>query len=314
MKIIVTGGDGLVGRSLYTLTNDSQLKHEFIYLNKKDCDLRNDLHVDKLFNYYKPDIVIHLAAKVGGLFFNIDSNYNMFIDNNKINTNILEACKKYNIKRLINILSTCIYPDNTTYPLSSKNILNGKPHDSNSGYSHAKRFLYIGSQLLTNISDIHIVNLTPTNLYGFNDNFNLTSSHVLPALIHKTYIAKNNNSNLIIKGNGESLRQFVFSNDLAVIILFFIDCVLEKQFNELIIGPPIEHEISIKNLVNNIVSQFNFKGNVIYDTHYNNGQLKKTVDSTELLRYMPDFKFTPLDIGLKYTIKFFIENYNSLRV
>lgn len=336
MKVLITGGTGLVGCSIKELINSISSENEYIFLSSKETDLRNDQAVDNLFNEHKPEIVVHLAARVGGLYANMDSNYRMLIDNLKINTNILESCDKYKVKRLINILSTCIFPEdneynNLIYPLSSNQILNGKPHDSNSGYAHAKRMLYVGSKSLTNTSDIEIINLIPTNLVGKHDNYNIHRSHVIPGLIHKTFIAKNNFENhlckshdslnsignigckLIIKGSGEAKRQFLYVDDFAKVILHFINCTLLKQCNSLIVSPPKEQEITIKQLVNKIVKIFDFKGKVIYDTDYPDGQHLKTTDSNELLKFIPNFEFTQLDTSLKNTINYFIENYETVR-
>lgn len=330
MRILISGGSGLVGSSIKNIVKENN-DNEYIFLSSKECDLRNEVSVDTFFNECKPDIVIHLANVVAGLYGNINNNYKMLVDNVKINTNILEACKKYKIKRLINILSTCVFGNDLNYPLTSNQMYDKIPDSSNEGYSVSKRFLDTGSKLLTKCSKLQVVNIIPTNLYGLNDNFNLHDGHVLPALIHKCFIAKKNleerlckstdsfNSigntycKLIIKGLGKSLRQFVLSDDLAKIILHFIDCKLEKQFNQLIVGPPVKDEISIKELVNKIVKIFDFNGEIIYDSNFQEGQRKKTVDDSELLAYIPDFKFTPLETGLKKTIDYFIDNYDTVR-
>lgn len=317
-RVLITGASGLVGSSIKSMVKGND-DYEYIFLSSKECDLRNEVLVDTFFNQCKPDIVIHLANVVAGLYGNISNNYKMLVDNVKINTNILEACKKYKIKRLINILSTCVFGNDLNYPLTSKQMYDKIPDSSNEGYSVSKRFLDTGSKLLTRCSDIEIVSLIPTNLYGCADNFNLHNSHVIPGLIMKTYIAKKNlennldDSKLIIKGDGSSFRQFVFSNDLAKIILHFINCKLDKKFNQLIVGPPIEDEITIKDLVNKIVKEFDFNGEILYDSNFSNGQHKKTVSNDELLAYIPDFKFTSLETGLKKTITYFIENYNTVR-
>lgn len=318
MKVLVTGGSGLVGSSIKELVNlQGTLPFidvfGFIFLNSKDCDFRNEQQVDDLFNLNKPEIVIHLAAKVAGLYGNISNNYTMLVDNIKINTNVLEACRKYKIKRLINILSSCVFPASCRLPLTSDQIDLGPPHNSNEGYSFSKRILSTGSKLLSKSLETEVVNLIPTNLAGKYDNFNLSDGHVLPVLIAKTYLAQKNNKPLIIKGLGESYRQFVFSTDFAKIILHFVNCILPQQFNQLIVGPPVEDEITIKELVNKIVKEFDFNGPVVYDSSFPEGQFKKTVSSDELLAYIPNFKFTPLDVYLKETIKYFIENYETVR-
>lgn len=319
MIILVTGGSGLIGQSIKDLVVNNH-DNEYIFTNSTECDLKTQLQVEILFEKYKPDIVIHLAARVAGLYGNLSSNYSMLIDNIKINTNILEACEKYKVKRLINISSTCVFGNDLQYPLTSNQLYDKVPDKSNEGYSYSKRLLHTGSKLLSTCSGIEIINLIPTNLYGYNDNFNLYNSHVIPGLIMKTFLAKKNlehnlenECDLIIKGRGKSKRQFVFSNDFAKIIVHFVDCELNKQFNELIVGPPIHDEISIKELVNKIVKEFKFNGKIIYDSNFPEGQHKKTVSDNELLAYIPNFKFTSLEDGLKKTIGFFIANYSNVR-
>jgi GDP-L-fucose synthase len=320
MIVLITGGSGLVGKSIQSLVKKLDLDEldDYIFLSSSDCDLRRSEDVEKLFIKHTPDIVVHLASLVAGLYGNMDNNYRFLIDNIKINTNILECCNKFNVKRLINILSTCVFPEQNehnklVYPLTSNQILNGRPHPSNSGYAHSKRILHIGSKLLTNTSEIEIVNLIPTNLYGKHDNYNLHKSHVIPGLIHKIYLAKENETNLIIKGSGYAKRQFVYVDDFANIILHFVTCKLEKHFNALVVSPPKEDEITIKELVRHLVRIFNFDGKIIYDSDYPDGQDIKTADSCELLEYMPTFQFTSLDTGLHKTINHFIQNYDIVR-
>lgn len=310
-KVLVTGGHGLVGSAIQNLIKDKTI--EFVFLSRKECDLRNLTECKTFFAKGKFDIVIHLANVVGGLYKNMSNNYSILIDNTNMNTNILECCRTYNIKRLINCLSTCVFGNDLKYPLTSNQMYDKNPDCSNEGYSVSKRLLDTGSKLLSKYNNIEIVNLIPTNLYGFGDNWNLHDSHVIPGLIEKTHLANKKCGNLIIKGTGEAKRQFVFADDLGRIILHFVNCELDKHFNQLIVGPPIKDEITIKQLVNKITTIFDFKEPVIYDIDYSDGQLKKTVDSSELLKYIPNFKFTSLDDGLKQTIEHFLTNYNTLR-
>lgn len=320
MLVLVTGASGLVGQSIQHIIkqNSNNTEYDYVFLSSKDCDLRDSLQVEDIFNKYNPDIVVHLASLVAGLYGNMDNNYKFLIDNIKINTNILECCNKFNVKRLINILSTCVFPENNeynnlVYPLTSNQILNGRPHPSNSGYAHSKRILHIGSKLLTNTSNIEIVNLIPTNLYGKHDNYHLQKSHVVPGLIHKIYLAQQNETNLIIKGSGNAKRQFVYVDDFANIILHFVNCSLYKPFNVLIVSPPKEEEITIKTLVKKLTDIFEFDGKIIFDTDYPDGQDIKTADSNELLEYIPNFKFTKIDEGLEQTINHFVQNYPNVR-
>ena len=312
MKILVTGGTGLVGNALISKLVESA--DDVLYVRSKDCDLREAIHVDNVFKKFQPDVVVHLANVVGGLYANMDNNYTFLVDNLKINTNILENCKKYSVKRLINILSTCVFPDKgIVTPLTSDQMLNGEPHFSNTGYAHSKRFMYIASRLLSQTSDTRVVNLTPTNLYGKNDNYNLIDSHVIPAIIHKTYLAHKKNNILFIKGSGKALRQFLYAEDFANVIYQYIYKDLSDDCTTMIVSPPSASEVSIRDLVKVIVTEIGFEGRVIYDPEYSDGQMSKTTDSNELLHHLPHFHFTDLQQGLKETIKHFVENYENVR-
>jgi GDP-L-fucose synthase len=319
LKILVTGGYGLVGKSLQKVVKDRELKHEFYFLSRQDCDLRDTKQTINWFTQYKPDIVVHLASRVGGVYDNINGNYNYLIDNARININVVDACEKTNVQLLINILSTCIFPnENIHYPLTSDQLHNGLPHDSNIGYAYSKRILHLASHLLLEKQNIKVVNLTPTNLYGDYDNYNLQSSHVIPGLIHKTAIAKMTNTNLCVYGTGKAMRQFLYVDDLSNVILEFIGLHTSGFLSEYeiscIVSPPESSEISIRSLIQEICRIFNFTGEIEYDTSYSDGQYKKTASSDELARYLPKFKFTSITTGLENTIKFFNENKENLRL
>jgi GDP-L-fucose synthase len=314
MKILVTGSNGLVGKSLQKIVNSINenedvissggIQHEYYFLTRKDCNLIDVNEVNSTFEKINPDIVVHLASMVGGVYENINNNYNMFINNIRINTNIVDACNKYNVKKLINILSTCVFPDqNVTYPLTADQIHNGPPHSSNNGYAFSKRALHFGASLLKNTT---VINLIPTNLYGEHDNYEINKAHVIPALIHKTLLAKTNNTTLQINGTGNALRQFLYVDDLSKIICSHINS--DNKSCDFMVSPPESHEISIKELVNKIVNIFNFKGEIQYDTKASDGQIKKTTVSDI------DYSFTDINTGLINTIHFFKTNYNNLRI
>jgi GDP-L-fucose synthase len=315
MKVLVTGGYGLVGKSLQKIVKSKDnLVDDFFFLSRQDCDLRNTQDVYNTFEKIKPDIVVHLASCVGGVYENMLNNYNYLLDNSRLNLNIIDACNKYGIKRLINILSTCIFPDKgIVYPLTSDQLHNGLPHDSNIGYAYSKRILHLTSELLANRSEnFKVINLTPTNLYGCNDNYNLERSHVIPGLIHKTYNCKKENTPLKINGSGKAIRQFVNVDDLSRIIYKFIYLDVSDNSISVVVSPPESDEISISELVNEICKCFDYY-NFYYDSSFSDGQLKKTASNSELLKYLPDFKFIPLNVGLQKTIEFFINNYSLIR-
>ena len=303
MKVLITGSNGLLGKSLQKIIQQNQDNNDYYFLTRKDCNLINSDEVYNTFEKINPDVVIHLASMVGGVYENMNNNYNMFINNVRINTNIVDACDRFKVKKLINILSSCVFPDkNVTYPLTADQIHNGPPHGSNSGYAFSKRILHFGSSLLKETS---VINLIPTNLYGEHDNYIIEKAHVIPALIHKTYLAKKNNTELKINGTGNALRQFLFIDDLSSIIYNHINT--EKISGDFMISPQESHEISIKQIVNKIVNLLDFKGDIVYDTSASDGQLKKTTTSDI------DYNFTTIDAGLLFTINYFQTHYETLR-
>lgn len=305
MKILITGSSGLLGQNLkkYISHNNSY------FITSKDVDLREKSQVQNLFNNYKPTHVINLAAYVGGLYKNEKQNVEFFNNNMLINLNIMDCCYKYGVTKLVSILSTCIFPNNITYPIEENMLHNGPPHNSNIGYSYAKRMVDIMTKLYNLEKNTNFISIIPGNLYGPHDNFNIEDGHVIPALIHKCFIAKQNNTNFEICGSGLALRQFTYADDLAKAIIWAID---NYNSSEPIIVSNL-NEISIHNLVDIISKELNFKGKIIYDITKNDGQYKKTISNNLFISKNPNFKFTNLNTGIKNTIEWFIENYNYCR-
>jgi GDP-L-fucose synthase len=318
VSVLVTGGQGLVGKALQeVIYTDTRSNIKYWFLSRSECDLADEHQVEQLFCNIKPNIVVHLAAKVGGVYDNLNNNYEFFIVNNKINTNVLEACRRYKVERLVNVLSTCIFPaKGITYPLTSDQLHNMPPHYSNIGYSYAKRMLHVGSELLSKQTGMDVINVIPTNLYGKDDNYNLESAHVLPALIHKAYLAKKAGLPLHIKGDGTACRQFLFANDLAKVIKHFAENKCTRDDNRqvsCIVAPPASHEIRISDVVRLITTCLNFNGKIVYETQEENGQLRKTVNDQEIRKYIPDVQFTSLNRGLSETCEYFISNFCNVR-
>ena len=177
MIILVTGGSGLVGNAIRTFLNSihknhKHHKHQWIFIGSKDCDLRDYNKTLQFVSDLKPDIIIHLAACVGGLYKNINYRKQMFEDNFLINFNILKISFELSIKRVISCLSTCVFPDDVTYPITEDNLHNGEPHSSNYPYAYSKRFLEIQSRIYNELGG-NFLCVIPTNLYGLFDNFSL---------------------------------------------------------------------------------------------------------------------------------------------
>ena len=309
MKVLVTGGSGLVAYGLQKIKES--FHHEFIFLSSKDCDLTNYDETKKLFIVHKPEYVIHLAAFVGGLFKNMNYKVDMFEKNAMINYNVLKCCHDYKVKKVISCLSTCIFPDKTTYPINETMLHNGPPHSSNDAYAFAKRMLEIHSKAYQEQYNDNFICVIPTNIYGENDNYHLENAHVIPALIHKCYLAKKENNEFIVCGSGKPLRQFIYAQDLAELIMWTLEEYHEKE--SLILSVNEKEEISIREVATLIAREFNYEQRMRFDTSFADGQFKKTADNSKLMKYIPTFEFTSMKNGLQKSIQWFCQNYESCR-
>jgi len=296
VTVLVTGGTGLVGSAIRELDNS------FIFVNSSINLISFDA-CDKLFKQVTPTHVIHLAACVGGLYKNMTQKVQMIEDNILINTNVLKCAKKYNVEKLIACLSTCIFPDGLVGKINESMLHDGPPHPSNEGYSYAKRLLECQCRAYNEQYKTNFMCIIPTNIYGPNDNFNLQDSHVIPALIHNCYLANLNNKPFIVKGTGNPLRQFIYSKDLAKLILLILH---DDTTNNSILSP--SEEYTIRDVAELIAKEFNVT-NIKYDTSFSDGQYRKTVDNSKMIK----FEFTPINIGISETINWFNTNYETCR-
>jgi GDP-L-fucose synthase len=297
-KLLVTGGNGLVGSEINC---DIKVGREF--------DLRNSLESDKLIETYKPTHLIHCAGKVAGLGGNMNYMGEYFYDNLMINTNIIESCRKNNVDKLLVFSSTCVFPDNVEYPLTEDKIHLGPPHITNYGYAYAKRMADIQIRAYNQQYNTKYFSVIPCNMYGPNDNYNIENSHVIPSLIHKVYLAKKNNTDVSVWGSGKSLREFIYSKDVANISEKLIDIYNDDK--PIIISN--SNEVSIEEIMVTICDIFNFKNNIIFDTSKPEGQFRKPSDNTYLKSIIGDYEFTSLRKGLEETIEYFNINYNKIR-
>lgn len=310
--VLVTGGTGLVGSAIRKVVEqEGRSDEKFIFLSSKDVDLTNKEATLAFFKLHKPTHVIHLAALVGGLFKNLRQNLDFFRTNCLINDNVLSASYETGVKKVVSCLSTCIFPDKTTYPIDETMVHNGPPHNSNFGYSYAKRMIDVLNRGYADQHGIKYTSVIPTNVFGPHDNFNIDDGHVLPGLIHKVYKAKESGTPLTIWGSGTPLRQFIFSLDLAKLFLWVL-----RDYDEvdpIILSVDEKDEISIKEAAEAVVRSMDFKGEVIYDTTKSDGQFKKTASNLKLRKYLPDFQFTPFEQAVKESCDWFVNNYEIAR-
>ncbi|THD20470.1 Gdp-l-fucose synthetase protein [Fasciola hepatica] len=237
--ILVTGGSGLVGQGIrlalenpeYNLRRENE---HWVFASSKDVNLTDAKATQQYFEQIRPTHVIHLAAKVGGLFANMSGNLEFFRQNVHINDNVLASSFSVGVRKLISCLSTCIFPDRTTYPIDETMIHNGPPHDSNFGYSYAKRMIDVLNRAYAEKYEVVYTSVIPTNVFGPFDNFNIEQGHVLPE----------RNQPLVVWGSGAPLRQFIYSIDLGRLIVWAL-----REYNDIspiILSVPEDQEISIR--------------------------------------------------------------------
>ena len=189
MRILVTGATGLVGKAVQQMVKSERTKGEWTFVNSKDCNLLMVHQVEELFAKIQPTHVLHLAAKVGGLFANMKFKADFLHENNLMNDNVLSTAAKYQCK-VVSCLSTCIFPADVEYPLTEDKIHDGPPHKSNFGYAYAKRMIDVYNKMYNEQFGLTFTSVVPTNIFGPHDNYDLYDAHVIPALIHKCYLAK----------------------------------------------------------------------------------------------------------------------------
>jgi GDP-L-fucose synthase len=300
-KILVTGGNGLVGSQF--------IGDDYIKFGSKEYNLIDPVFANLMLRINKPKSVIHCAGKVGGVGGNMNHKGEFFYQNIMMNTNVIEECRKNNVEDLVVFLSTCVFPNDVEYPLTEKKIHLGPPHFSNDAYAYAKRMADIQIRSYREQYGLNYKSVIPTNIYGINDNFDIENGHVIPSLIHKCFIARETKTPLTIWGSGKPLREFIYNKDVAKLT----EWVLENYNEDEPIILSTSEEISIKDVVDIIIELMNFKGEVKWDTDKPDGQFRKPSDNSKIKNYLPDFKFTPLYDGLKETIEWFESNYENIR-
>jgi GDP-L-fucose synthase len=301
-NVLILGANGLVGSSF----------NYGIKLGRKEVDLLNYDKLLDVIKYYKPDAIVNCAGQVGGVQANMNYKFDFFKNNMLINMNVIEASMKAGVPNLISFLSTCIFPDKLAQKkvLTESDLHYGEPHHSNYPYAYAKRM----TQVLTQIAreqGFNYQNLIPCNLYGFNDNYNLETSHLIPALIRKFYQAsKDKNYQIEIWGDGTPIREFIFANDIPKIVEIIL--LNNYRFDEMILSPNEHHSINdIVQILESIVLKEIHEYN--YDKSKPNGQKQKNTDNTKFINFCNEFDFqlTPLENGLKQTINYFTNTFEN---
>jgi GDP-L-fucose synthase len=306
-RILVTGSGGLVGSAV--VRRLEALGYQNIFgISRKECDLRATSDVLNLFRDINPDYVFHTAAKVYGIGGNQKNKALSFYDNVMINTNVIDACHKTNVKKVVAMGTVAAYPGVPPEGVLREDmIFSGRPHASEDSYGFAKRAMLamlLAYEESYNLSWAYVIS---NNVYGPGDNFNTDTGHVVPSLLKKFYDAKLSDTDVVIWGDGSAQRNFIYVDDLVKGLLL----VAEKLDGTINIGT--NEIISIKYLSNIIFKESNFNNNIIWDTTKPNGRKFISCDLTKLnqLGFKPDFN---INTGIKLTYAWLKENYTNIKL
>ncbi|MGR3766040.1 GDP-L-fucose synthase [Rossellomorea sp. NS-SX7] len=302
-KIYVAGHRGLVGSAILR-----KLKSEgytnLLYRTSKELDLRDKGQVDQFFQEENPEYVFLAAAKVGGIVANNEYPADFIRDNILIQTNVIEASHRNNVEKLLFLGSTCIYPKMAPQPLKEEYLLTGELEPTNEPYAIAKIAGIKMCESYNRQYGTKYISAMPTNLYGENDNFDLQTSHVLPALLRKFHEAKETNASFVeMWGTGTPKREFLYSDDLADACLFLME---NYEGNE-IVNIGVGEDIAIKELGEKIKAVVGYEGDIQFDTTKPDGTPRKLVDVTKI-NSLGWKATTSLEEGLQKAYKWFLEN------
>jgi GDP-L-fucose synthase len=300
ITLLITGGSGLVGHALQKLQSNA------VYISSKDFDLTRKDDVKKMYEKHKPDKVIHLAAKVGGIKENINHPAEFIHQNVLINSYVIHYAYKYNVKKLLATLSNCAYPNVAKrYPMTEDMLHDDLPAPTNLAYGYSKRILDIYIRGYRKQYGCNFISVIPCSIYGPYDRFEEEKGHFLAALIKKIYFANINNEKTIkLFGTGKPLRQYIYSEDLVKILLL----LLEKYDEEDPVNVAPKENLSIKEIAETAIKATGSKLTLNFDKSSPDGQYRKDLSNNKLFNIIGNFEFTPLSKGIGKTYEWFKEN------
>jgi len=303
-KIIVTGGAGFLGKSVVRKLDERGCKNIFVP-TIEEYDLRGLAAIKKMYTYAKADIVIHLAATVGGIGANLDKPGSYFYDNLIMGIQLIEQARSNDIEKFVVIGTICAYPKFTPVPFREENLWNGYPDEVTGPYGLAKKMLLVQSQAYRQQYGFNSIFLLPVNLYGPGDNFDPKFSHVVPALIRKFYEAKINDLNeVIVWGTGKATREFIYAEDCAEGVVKAAQSYDKSE--PVNIGTGIE--TPIKELAEKIKDLIGYKGRIVWDSSKPDGQPRRCLDVSRAAKEFGFKAKTNFDEGLKKTIQWYINS------
>lgn len=308
MRILLTGASGFLGKNLMEhLPKHLDEGYKISGIGSKNYDLRNYHACRKALEYYNPDIIVHAAGSVGGIGANQENPGKFMYENLIMGTNLIEEARKQMVSKFVLLGTVCSYPKHTPTPFLESYLWEGYPEETNAPYGIAKKTLMRLLQAYGEQYGMRGANLIPVNMYGPHDHFNLTSSHVIPALILKFYNAiKNGEDEVPIWGTGESSREFLYAADCAEAIALAIK--KDVSLDPINIGTG--KEIKIKDLVTKIAEQMGYEGSIKYDDSKPDGQPRRCLNTWSAEEKLNFKAKTDLQTGLKQTIEWFLNENN----
>ena len=300
-RVVVTGGAGFLGRAVVAAL-ERRAPAEIVVPRSRQYDLRQGEHVRRLLADTRPDVVIHLAARVGGIGANQAHPAEFFYDNLMMGCQLQHESWRAGVAKFVGVSTICAYPKFTPVPFREDDLWNGYPEETNAPYGMAKKMLLVQSQAYREQYGFNAIHLLPVNLYGPGDHFDLETSHVIPAVIRKCVEAvERRAAEIVCWGDGSPTREFLYVDDAAEGIVL----AAERYDGPAPVNLGAGREISIKDLVHTIVDLTGFKGAVVWDTTRPNGQPRRCVDTSRAERLFGFRARTPFDEGLRRTVAWY---------
>jgi len=308
-RILLTGGAGFLGRAVVERLRARGAREIFIP-RRRDYDLTHEADVARLYRDADPEVVIHLAAEVGGIGANQANPGRYFFANMAMALHLIELGRAHGIRKFVQAGTICAYPKFTPVPFHEDRLWDGYPEETNAPYGIAKKAAMVMLDGYRRQYGLASAYLLPVNLYGPWDNFDLHTSHVIPALIRKCIeAAESGAGHMTCWGTGSASREFLYVEDAAEGVVRATEVMDEPTPINLGTGM----EITIKDLVTSISRLCGFNGEIRWDATKPDGQFRKPSDTTKLRSYLPDFQFTPLDEGVEKSVEWFKANYPNIR-
>ena len=291
MKVVVTGGTGLVGTYLQNYIDG-------VYINSSHYDLTRESEVLDLYEDHKPDVVIHLAAKVGGIMDNIEHPFEYYEQNLLMNTYMVKYARLFKVEKFVGVLSSCIFPDVVEhYPMVEEDMHKDLPNANNFGYGYAKRVM--GCHIdIARKQGLNFSYISPSNLYGEFEHGDVSRKHFVGALLEKIHTAKiNGDDHITLFGDGTPLRQFTFAKDIAEILDMIVKHDIKENLN---VSTP--SNMTIDFMAREALEALDARDmRIVYDMSKPNGQYRKDIDTTKFKNIFPNYEFTSYVQGIKQT-------------